>query len=341
MLNRLLSCLAVTALVLGLAACNESEKSKKDVKIGVSFGVGEARRWPQELVYMEARAKELGVVLEARLNKTDKPRTQLEDCLDLISSGIDVLILTPRDVRKTSEISTYARQHNVKVLSYARAVMDGNVDLFVGFDCYKIGQSLGQHLTEKVYRGNYILLSGDKGDFNTSLLYLGAMKYIKPLIDSGDIKVLLDDYVDGWSAANAKRMVLQVLEEHGDSVDAILAPNDAIAGACVEALKEKGITKKVIITGLDSEKSAVQRLVDGTQDVTVFMDLKNMAELTVDQAYNMATKKAVATNASVGNDQNAKTDAYLINGKVVTRENLDKVLIETGVYTREEIYDRK
>lgn len=341
MLSRLLGCVVMVSMVLGMTACNEAEKPKKDVKIGISFGVGEAKRWPQELGYMEARGKELGAAVETRLNKTDKPKTQLEDCLEMISSGIDVLILTPRDVRKTSEICTYARQHNVKVLSYARSVMDGNVDLFVGFDCYKIGQSLGQHLTEKVYRGNYIILKGDKGDFNTALLYLGAMKFISPLVKSGDIKVLLDDYVKGWSVDNAKQMVLQVLKENGDTVDAILAPNDAIAGACAEALKELNITKKVFITGMDAEKSAVRRLVEGTQDVTVYMDLKNMADMALEQAYNMATKKTVTTNSAVETDDKNKTDAYLINGKLVTRENLDKVLIETGVYTREEIYGAK
>lgn len=43
-----------------------------------------------------------------------------------------------------------------------------------------------------------------------------------------------------------------------------------------------------MITGMDAELSAVKRLVAGTQDMTVYMDLKNLAETTVDQAYAMA-----------------------------------------------------
>ena len=101
-MKKFLCCLGSLLLVATLlSGCSTKEDA---VKIGVSFGVGSASRWPLEQGYMEERAKELGDEIEVRLNTTDTPKTQQEDCFEMIDSGIDVLILTPRDVNKTEEI---------------------------------------------------------------------------------------------------------------------------------------------------------------------------------------------------------------------------------------------
>lgn len=332
--KRWLSCLCALLLLLSLNGC---EDESRKVKIGVSISVGGAARWQKDMAFMEKRAKELGADIELRLNLPDSPKTQTEDCLEMLSNGIDVLILTPSNVHKVDQLLTYAKQKGVKVVSYARAAAGGNVDLFVGYDCYKIGQSMGQHLSEKIYRGDIILLKGDENDFNTPLLYYGAMKYIKPLIESGDLKPILDVYVPKWSPAEAKRLVKEAVAANGNRVDAIFASNDRLAGAGAEALKELGVGNHVVITGMDAELAAVKRIIAGTQDATVYMDLKELAYAAVDEAYNIATEKRVNVNSELGNSTD-KINAFLINGKVVTRENIDKVLIEPGHFTKEEVY---
>ena len=334
MLKKWLSCICALFLFLSLTGC---EDNNHKVKIGVSIGVGGAARWQKDMAFMEERAKELGADIELRLNLPTSPKTQTEDCLEMISNGIDVLIITPSNVQKTDQLLTYAKQKNVKVLSYARAAVGGNVDLFVGYDCYKIGQSMGQHLIEKIYRGDIIILKGDENDFNTPLLYYGAMKYIKPLIDSGDLKPILDTYVLKWSPAEAKKLVKEAVAANGNHVDAIFASNDRLAGASAEALKELNVTNHVVITGMDAERNAIKRLLAGTQDVTIYMDLKELAYAAVDEAYNLATKKRVNVNSELDGSTN-KINAFLINGKVVTKENINKVLIEPGHFTKEEIY---
>lgn len=335
MLKQWLYTVAVVVACLGVLGCQEDPKT---AKIGVSFGVGEATRWRKEAAYMQERARELGLEMEVRLNTTDKPKTQTEDCLEMIANGIDVLILIPRNVRDTEQVLTYARQKNVKVISYARSVMGNEVDLYIGYDCYKIGQTMGQHLTEKVYKGDYIILKGDEGDFNTPLLYYGAMKYLKPLIDNGDIRVLVNEYVPKWSTTTAYEIVKKAVAANGNHVDAILAPNDALAGASAKALADLNITKPVIITGMDAELKALQRILAGTQDATSHLDLRTLARTAVDEALNLALRKQVSTNSTLDNDSTSKINAFLINGKLITRENLDKQIIETGVFTREQVY---
>ena len=168
MLKKWLSCICAAILLLGLGGC---EDNSRKVKIGVSIGAGGAARWQKDMAFMQERAKALGADIELRLNLPDSSKTQAEDCLEMLSDGIDVLIITPNNTRKVDDVLMYAKQKDTKVVSYARAVMGGSVDLFVGYDCYKIGQNMGQHLTEKVYHGDIIVLKGDVNDFNTPFLY--------------------------------------------------------------------------------------------------------------------------------------------------------------------------
>ena len=47
---------------------------------------------------------------------------------------------------------------------------------------------------------------------------------------------------------------------------------------------------------------------------------------------------SISTVSFVINDKGEKIQVYLITGEMVTKENIDKVLIESGYYTKEQIY---
>ncbi len=334
MMKRLLTFILAAMLIFGVAGCAGQAKAPK---VGVSFGVGAAARWPKEQAYMEERAKELGVEMEIRLNTDEAAKPQLEDCKELIDSGIDVLIYTPRDAEHAEDVLNYAKSKKVKVINYARVVLgNDNVDLFVGYDSRRIGQMLGQYLSELVYSGDYILLSGDSGDFNAKLLNDGAMVHIDPI--RPNVNVILEGAVAGWSPDEAKAMVMEAVAANGNNVDAILAPNDKIAGGCAAALEELGVDKHVAITGMDAELDALKRIVEGKQDVTVYMNLEELAKKAVDEAYNMATGKEVDVNSKFDNNTPGGIEAYLITGQLVTAKNIDKIIVDGGAFTKEEIY---
>lgn len=336
MLKRITGVVLALFLFCGsLIGCGNGSKS---AKIGVSFGVGAAVRWTSEQEYMEAHAKELGCEIEVRLNKTDEPKTQQQDCFEMIDSGIDVLVLTPRDVTKVNEIIDYAKEKNVPVISYARLAQHDEVDLFVGYDCNRMGQRQSQYLTELVFEGDYLLLRGDPGDNNAILLYEGAMRYLDPLKEK--INIIADEEVAGWDPALAKQIVMDAVKANGNQVDAILAPNDGLAGAAAEALAELGITEFVPISGMDAELSAAQRIAAGTQGATLHMDLQELSEIAIDEAYHMATKQDVNVNAQFENANGKSIPSNLITGQLITKDNLDKALIDSGYFTKEEVYGK-
>lgn len=334
MLKKCILTLCMAFLFLfSLSGCARQEKP---ARIGVSMGVGSAARWPQEAAFMEARAKEVGAEIEIRINKTDEPKTQQQDCIEMIDSGIEVLILTARDVTKAGEILEYAKKKKVPVISYARVIIGDQIDLYVGYDSNRIGQRQGQYLTELVPSGNYILLRGDKGDYNSQLVYAGAWRYLEEIQDN--INIILDSNVPEWSVDETKKMVKEAITANDNKIDAILAPNDKLAGACAEVLKELEITNPVIITGMDAELDAAKRILDGTQGCTIYMDLKLLANLAVDEAVLLANHKKADVNAEFDNQSGETIDANLITGQLVTKENLDKVLIDSGYLTHEEVY---
>lgn len=327
--------ICLTFLLGGLlTGCSQKDKQ---VQIGVSFGVGAAERWEREKKYMEERAAEKDVEIEVRLNRTDEPKTQLEDCQEMIDSGIDVLLLTPRDVSKTKEILAYAKEKKVPVINYARVLLEDRPDLYVGYDSARIGQQQGQFITELVYEGDYIILRGDEGDYNSQLVYEGALNYIESIKEN--INILLDANVPGWSVDDAKRMVMEAISANGNKVDAILAPNDKLAGASAEAVAELGLTNSVKIVGMDAELDAARRIVEGTQAATIYMDLKILAYTAIDEAILMSTNKPATINAEFDNLGDQPIDANLITGQLVTKENLDKILIDSGYFTHEEVYE--
>ncbi len=320
-------------MLFTFTACSSE---KKDIKIGVSLGVGKAERWKKDKAYMEDRAKELGATIEVRLNTDDDPESQMKDCRELIDSGIDVLLLTPKVVDNAKAVVEYAKEKDVKIISYSRIIVGEKIELYVGYDSTKIGQAMGQYLTEKVDKGTYILLKGDKDDFNTQLLYDGALKYINPI--KSDLNIILDEYVTGWSPEVAKQLVKEALQKN-NKVDAILAPNDKIAEACRSVLDELNIQTPVSISGMDAELNAVKRIINDKQDMTVYLSLPTLAKEAVNAAYDLAKTGKVTPNSLFDNQTSTPIDAFLINGQVITKENIKAQVIDNDIYTEQELYN--
>ena len=93
-----------------------------------------------------------------------------------------------------------------------------------------------------------------------------------------------------------------------------------------------------MITGMDADLDAVKRIINGKQDMTVYMDLKDLARKAVEEADKMGRNQEADVNADFDNQGESTVASYLINGQVVTNKNIDKILIEKGYYTKEAVY---
>ena len=82
----------------------------------------------------------------------------------------------------------------------------------------------------------------------------------------------------GWKPEEATKHVenaMSIADAEGISIDAVLAPNDGTAGGVIAALGDD-LAKETIITGMDAEVAAVQRILAGTQSMTSWGDTREM-----------------------------------------------------------------
>ena len=134
---------------------------------------------------------------------------------------------------------------------------------------------------------------GAKTDNNALLFKQGQDNVLEPYIERGDIEVVHEDWAEDWKPENAKRIVNAAITAHGARFDAVLASNDGTAGGAIQALLEEGLAGKVLVTGQDAELVACQRIVDGTQAMTIYKPLQTLAQGAAELAVRMASGKAV------------------------------------------------
>jgi D-xylose transport system substrate-binding protein len=324
----------------GAALLAAAPASAAGVKVGLSLPTQREERWVKDRKTMEEEAKKKGVDLRVQVTDNDAAK-QLAQCENLISQGIKVLILAPHDASSASAIIEKASKAGIKVISYDRLVTDSPLDYYyLSFDNVKVGELQGEFITKKVPKGTYIVLAGSPTDNNAKLFREGAMKYIKPLADKGDIKIVMDQFVKDWQPSEAQKLCEQALTANENKVDAVLAPNDGTAGGCIQALAAQKLAGKVPITGQDAELSGAIRIVQGTQSMTIFKDTRALGKKAIEMALDLASGKAIDTGGQTVFNNKKPVPSVLLTPVIVTKDNLDEVLVKSGYLKKEQVYKK-
>lgn len=320
------------------AAETKAADSDAPIKIGLSLPTQQEERWVRDKAKMEEEAKRLGIDLKVQVSNNDAGKQDAQ-CENLISQGVKVLILAPQDAKSAAAIVDKAHKAGVKVICYDRLVMGTDVDLYISFDNVKVGELQGEYITKLVPKGNYVVLSGAPTDNNAKLFKEGAMKFIKPLADKGDVKIVMEQAVKDWQPSEAMKLMENALTANNNNIQAVLAPNDGTAGGCIQALAAQKLDGKVPITGQDAELAAAQRIVQGTQTMTIFKDTRELGKAAIEAALKMIKGEDVGVNNKVNNDK-MDVPSILLPPLAVDKSNIDKVLIESGYLKKEDVYKK-
>jgi D-xylose transport system substrate-binding protein len=332
--NVLLAVCAGISLLLAPAA------RAAGVKVGLSLPTQREERWVKDKKVMEEQAKKKGIDLRVQVTDNDAAK-QVAQCENLISQGIKVLILAPHDASSASVIIDKASKAGIKVISYDRLVTDSPLDYYyLSFDNVKVGELQGEYITKKVPKGSYLVLAGSPTDNNAKLFREGAMKFIKPLADKGDIKIVMDQFVKDWQPSEAQKLCEQALTANQNKIDAVLAPNDGTAGGCIQALAAQGLAGKVPITGQDAELSGAIRIVQGTQSMTIFKDTRELGKKAIEMAADLAAGKPIDTGGKVVNNNKKDVPSVLLTPLIVTKDKIDELLVKSGYLKKEAIYKK-
>ncbi|NLY42941.1 MAG: sugar ABC transporter substrate-binding protein [Clostridiaceae bacterium] len=309
---------------------------EKKIKIGLSLATLQEERWVRDKEVMEALCKEKGAELAVQVADLDAAK-QNSQCENLISQGVDVLIVVAQDGEAAAPIVEKAHAAGIKVLAYDRMIMNSDVDLYLSFDNVKVGELQGKWLTDNLDKGNIVWLAGSPTDNNAKLFKQGNAKYLQPKIDSGDYKVVMEQDVVDWKPDNALKLMENALTANNNNIQGVLAPNDGTAGACIQALAAQGLAGKVPVTGQDAELAAAKRIAEGTQGMTVFKDTRELGKAAIEAAIKIAKGEDPGANNTVNNNK-IDVPSILLTPVAIDKNNLDKELIESGYLKREDVY---
>lgn len=313
--------------------------SDTKIKIGLSLATLQEERWVRDKEKMEALAGEKGIELLTQVANLDAAK-QDSQCENLISQGIKILIIAPQDAKSAASIVEKAHKAGIKVISYDRLIMDCDVDVYISFDNVKVGELQGKYLTEKLPKGNIVFLSGAPTDNNAKLFKQGAEKYIRPKVDSGDYKIVMEQGVKDWKPDEAMKLMEQALTANKNDIQGVLAPNDGTAGGCIQAMAAQGLAGKVPITGQDAELAAAKRIVEGTQSMTIFKDTRALATAAIEAALKMANGESLDNADQTVNNDKIDVPSILLTPIAVDKDNLDKELIDSGYLKKEDVYSK-
>lgn len=319
--------------MLGFATPAHADKAHP--LIGFSIDDMRLERWARDRDFFNAAATKLGakVLVQSANGSEERQVAQIEN---MISRGVDVLVIVPQNSKVLGNVIAEAHRNGVKVLSYDRLILDADIDAYISFDNLKVGQMQAQGLVDVKPKGNYFLLGGAPTDNNAKVLRQGQMQVLKPLIDKGDIKVVGDQWVPDWSPAKALSIIEDALTANANRIDAVVASNDAIAGGAVQALAAQRLAGKVAVSGQDADLAGVKRVVAGTQTMTVYKPLDQLATQAAGLAMGLATGKTPVYNAHYENGKKS-VNTILLQPIDLTRAKVDKV-ISDGFYTHQQVY---
>jgi putative multiple sugar transport system substrate-binding protein len=254
----------------------------------------------------------------------------------MVTKGAKVIIIGATDAAQLATQVEAAKAAGATVIAYDRLITNTkDVDYYVAFDNFKVGQLQGQALLEgmkaKKASGPYTieLFAGSPDDNNASVFFKGAMDVLQPEIDKKNVVVgskqvdFKQVTTDGWKAENAqKRMDSLLTSAYGSkTLDGVLSPNDTLARAIITSVKGAG--KAVpIVTGQDSEVESVKSIMAGEQYSTINKDTRNLVKQSIVMAKDLQAGKTPETNDTTSYNNGVKVvPSYLLAPVIVTKAN--------------------
>jgi len=325
-----------TAVVSALMAFTSGQAlaDAKNPKIGFSIDDLRIERWARDRDYFVAAASQLGakVFVQSADASEQKQIAQIEN---LISRGVDVLVIVPYNATVLNNAIREAKKANIKVVSYDRLALNADLDAYISFDNKAVGEMQARGVVQVQPKGNFYLLGGAPTDNNAKMLREGQMSVLQPLIDKGDIKVVGKQWVKDWSPAEAMAIVENALTANNNKIDAIVASNDATAGGAIQALASQKLSGKVPVSGQDADLAGVKRVMAGSQAMTVYKPLKLIATEAAKLSVQLVRNEKPAFNAQYDNGFK-KVNTLLLKPTMLTKANVD-VLVTDGFYTKAQI----
>ncbi|PKM56053.1 MAG: D-xylose transporter subunit XylF [Firmicutes bacterium HGW-Firmicutes-5] len=336
--------LLVTVISLGLflgaiwlivVVIEKIDKDNNKIVIGYCADNLVIERWQRDQEIFKAKAIELGAEVIV-YNANENNETQNRQIRMLIDQEVDVIVVVPYEKDGIKEAIDEARKAGIKVIAYDRLITGVDIDAYISFDNVKVGELQAESLIEQVPTGNYVIINGSPEDNNSYMFNEGYMSVLDDYVGYGEIDIIAEIWAEDWREEPAYDLISRLIEQ-GEQIDAIIGANDRLAEAAIRALAEAGQAGTVFVAGHDADISACQRIVEGTQHVTIYKPIKKLAEAAATLAVDLAKGQNPNEDETINNG--IEDIPYIkLDVMTVTKETMLETVVKDGFHDKEDIY---
>ncbi len=345
----------------GGGGSEEETTAPEDILVGIAMPTRSLERWNKDGSHLEGLLQEAGYETDLQYadNEVDQQISQLQN---MINAGADILVVASIDGTALAPILATAKEQDITVIAYDRLINDTpDVDYYATFDNYRVGQMQGEFIRDTLDLDNVEgplnlePFAGSPDDNNAKFFFSGAWDVLLPYVEDGTLTVPSgkspasnDDWqsigILGWGSEDAQDEMTNRLNSFyagGTALDVVLSPNDSLALGIAQALEGAGYAPGddyPVLTGQDGDQANVMNIIAGKQSMTVWKDTRVLAERVAKMIDSIVAGEEPEVNDTETYDNGVKVvPTYLEEPVVVTADNIEDTLIESGFYTAEDL----
>ncbi len=332
---RLSKTLTIAAMAAFMTVAASATVAAQELTIGVSWANFQEERWKTDEAAMKGVIEAAGAKYISADAQSSNEK-QIADIESLITRGADALIVLAWDSAAVLPGIEKAVAEGIPVVGYDRLIEDKRV-FYLTFDNVEVGRIQAREVFKVQPKGNYVFIKGYDADPNADFLHGGQLEVLKAAIDKGDIKIVGEQYTDGWKPEEAQKNMEQILTANDNKVDAVVASNDGTAGGVVAALSAVGL-EGIPVSGQDGDYAALNRVAKGLQTVSVWKDARELgkaaASIAIDLAKGTAMDKIDNRVLFEDGPKKVPMNAVLLTPVPIRHDNLN-VVIDAGWVSKE------
>ena len=351
-------------------AAEPAAEEEETLSVGIAMPTNSLERWNRDGQYLKDQFEAAGYKADLKFSDNDI-EAQNNDIQTMIADGVDVLIISAIDGESLTQTLAEAKEAGIPVIAYDRLIMNSDaVSYYVSFDNYTVGKLQGEFVKDALDLDNaegpfnIEFTAGDPADNNAGYFFNGAFDVLSPYIDEGKLVVPSGQTTfeqvatPTWATDVALDRFQNILASYyadGEVLDVALCSNDSTALGVTQAIEsDYAGDNAVIITGQDGDEANLANIVDGKQTMTVYKAVANEAVATLDLGVailNGETPDAglidkagwdfdCAYDTESYDNGTGVIPSYLLVPTVVTKDNIQSELVDTGYYTMEGDYPK-
>lgn len=295
----------------------------KPIKVGFILPDYDQLRWKNaDQAGFVSEANKLGLTIFTQASQ-DSETVQTSQVENMLTQGVDVLVLTPVNGSASAALVHKANVAKVPVVDYNFLALKSDVACFIGRDAIQMAELIARDAVKDRPTGNYMLVLGDEGTSVAVEERTGYMNVLKPHVELGAIKIVSEQFNKGWSTDLARAQVENTLTKVKNDIAAVICANDGTAYGAIQALQTQGLAGKVFVNGVDAEPRAQELIQQGLLTLSNFTDFYQSGIEAARAALKLGSGEPIKTDATANNGFKDVPWIKVINFNV-TKDNLAK-----------------